>query len=73
MRWVVKGVILVEVIAVFEGFKIWRKMNSSQEYRKHMRDNYPTILEGFYKVADFSNNGYVRDYDADQWKTEDES
>ena len=64
---IIRGVILVELAAVLGTFRVWRSMNSSQEYRKWMHDTYPTILEGYYKTADATGYGDVRAEDFKKW------
>lgn len=67
---IIKGIVLAEVVAVLGSFHVWRSMNSSQEYRKYMHDNYPKVLEGFYKSADLAGYGSVKELDGKQWKSE---
>lgn len=35
-----------------------------------MHDNYPKVLEGFYKSADLAGYGSVKELDGKQWKSE---
>jgi len=67
---IVRGLLVVEVAAVLGSFYVWRSMNRDQTYRRWMRDNYPLVLEGFYKTADLTGYGEVRSVDQQKWSEE---
>lgn len=48
----VAGAIL-ELAALGGSYVFWRKLNRDQEFRQYCSVNYPTVLEGYYKVGDF--------------------
>ncbi|CAI8029172.1 hypothetical protein GBAR_LOCUS16582 [Geodia barretti] len=46
-KWaVVYGVVAVEMAAITGSYLQWKKLNSSQDYRKWMRDHHPKALDG---------------------------
>ncbi|XP_032237236.1 protein CEBPZOS [Nematostella vectensis] len=70
-RWLVlRGVIVAEAVAFLTSFRVWHYMNTDQEYRRWMKDNYPSILEGFYTTAEMGGYVDVRKDDQKTWNSE---
>ncbi|KAF7998203.1 hypothetical protein HCN44_009601 [Aphidius gifuensis] len=47
---------------------VWRRMNRSQDFRFYMNENFPSILEGYYKIGEtISSDTSIRDFDTDTW------
>lgn len=42
-------------------------MSTNDDYRKWMNDNYPAILEGFYKTAEMGGYNGAHEADAEAW------
>lgn len=42
----VKTFIGLELIFLAGSYYIWRKMNTSQDFRFYMKNNFPTVLDG---------------------------
>merc|ERR1712137_427930 len=66
---------IVKIFAFAEGaalvgcYYFWNRMNRSRDYRKYMRDNYPSILNGFYKVGETINSDdQTRQLDIKIWE-----
>ncbi|XP_031561068.1 protein CEBPZOS-like [Actinia tenebrosa] len=70
-KWfILRAVIVGEVAAFLASFRVWHKMNTDQDYRKWMNNNYPSILEGFYTTAELGGFAHVRKDDLKAWKNE---
>lgn len=63
-----KVFIAAELTAVVSSYFVWNRMNSSRPFRKQMRDNFPSILDGYYTLGeklDSTNN--IRERDSAVW------
>ncbi|XP_074038195.1 protein CEBPZOS isoform X1 [Leptinotarsa decemlineata] len=71
-RWIKRGAITLFVIeaACFAGsYFIWQRVNTEREYRKYLHDNYPSILELYYKTGETLDPlNRVRQSDQACWK-----
>jgi hypothetical protein len=50
----------------------WRHVNTSQEYRYYLSQNYPTVLEAYYSFGESIGSSKVRELDAAYFKTQEE-
>lgn len=64
---VLKAVAVGELFLFLGAYRVWHQMNTSRDYRKWMNDNYPAILEGFYKTAEMGGYNGAREADAEAW------
>ena len=69
---VLKPVIYFELAFLVGSYLVWKRMNSSQEFRFYMRNNYPNILEGYYLIGEKAGNLDTRQFDLDTWKNQEE-
>lgn len=63
MKWV----LYAEIGLVAAGYYVWHKMNVNEEYRKHMHENHPFVLEVFYRTAEFGGIKDARVNDYRKW------
>ena len=62
------NVLGVELIVLGRCYYDFHKMNTSQDHRKHFHETFPTALETFYWIAEFTNsNSEVRKNDYETW------
>lgn len=54
MGLLVKTAFVVELGIFIGSYLVWKRMNSSQDFRFYMRNNYPQILEGICGLKAFS-------------------
>ncbi|CAH3014354.1 unnamed protein product [Porites evermanni] len=66
-RKFVKAAIVGEVVLCLGAYRVWHQMNTSRDYRKWMNENYPSILEAFYKTAEIGGYSGAREADAEAW------
>lgn len=66
-KTILKGFLVVEVLAVIGSYRVWHSINTSQEYRHWMHINHPSVLAGFYKSADLVGYGEVKEKDYTDW------
>lgn len=62
-----KGVLAAELVGVFGAYFLFKKMNSSQDFRQTMSKTFPFILEVYYKSIEQSGMYGVREKDQEKW------
>ncbi|XP_024408423.2 protein CEBPZOS isoform X1 [Desmodus rotundus] len=62
-----KGVLVAELLGVFGAFVLFKKMDTSQDFRQTMSKKFPTILEVYYKSIEYSGMYGVREQDQEKW------
>lgn len=70
-KWLKIGglsLIVAEGVCFIVSYQIWSKVNTEREYRKYLRDNYPSLLELYYKTGEILNSeSQVRVTDSAYW------
>ncbi|CAO2604302.1 Protein CEBPZOS, partial [Lemmus lemmus] len=66
-RKIFKGVLAAELVGVFGAYFLFKKMNSSQDFRQTMSKTFPFILEVYYKSIEQSGMYGVREKDQEKW------
>ncbi|XP_059104683.1 protein CEBPZOS [Peromyscus eremicus] len=66
-RKIFKGVLAAELVGVFGAYVLFRKMNSSQDFRQTMSKTFPFVLEVYYKSIERSGLYGVREDDQEKW------
>ncbi|XP_044254519.1 uncharacterized protein LOC123004999 [Tribolium madens] len=73
-RWLKRGAIFMfigEGIAFAISYGVWYSVNTKREYRKYLHDNYPSILEYYYKIGETINSdNKIRQIDYAYWESE---
>lgn len=65
-----RGVIYFELAAFFGTYYLWKRMNSSQDFRFKVKQNFPSILEGYYTLGERMGSLNTRQVDENAWKTQ---
>lgn len=61
--------VLLEVAGFLGSYYVWKRMNSSQDFRFYMSQAYPTILEGYYQIGErLGDLNDIRAYDRKCWQ-----
>ncbi|XP_036011336.1 protein CEBPZOS-like [Mus musculus] len=68
-RKIFKGVLAAELVGVAGAHFLFKKMNSSQDFRQTMSKKFPFILEVYYKSIEQSGMYGVREKDQEKWLT----
>jgi hypothetical protein len=58
-RLLVKAALVVELGLFIGSYLVWKRMNSSQDFRFYMRNNYPQILEGNLCLISFNQSIFI--------------
>ncbi|KAK7797702.1 hypothetical protein U0070_014366 [Myodes glareolus] len=58
-RKIFKGVLAAELVGVFGAYFLFKKMNSSQDFRQTMSKTFPFILEGFTNAGQAFHHSYA--------------
>ncbi|KAF6102637.1 CEBPZ opposite strand [Phyllostomus discolor] len=66
-RKIFKGVLVVELFGVFGAYVLFRKMDTSQDFRQTMSKKFPSILEVYYKSIEYSGMYGIRQQDEEKW------
>ncbi|XP_035883762.1 protein CEBPZOS isoform X1 [Phyllostomus discolor] len=66
-RKIFKGVLAVELFGVFGAYVLFRKMDTSQDFRQTMSKKFPSILEVYYKSIEYSGMYGIRQQDEEKW------
>ncbi|KAG5893347.1 hypothetical protein JTB14_000113 [Gonioctena quinquepunctata] len=70
-KWLKRGALTLFVVeaACFAGsYFLWYKVNTKRDYRKYLHDNYPSILEIYYRTGEtFDSQNKVRELDQAYW------
>lgn len=60
-----------EAIAFGVSYAGWYRLNTDRDFRHYVKENYPTILEGYYQVGEvFSKDNTIRNVDEQIWAQE---
>ncbi|CAO1398447.1 unnamed protein product [Diamesa serratosioi] len=44
---------VIEAVSFAGSYFVWSRLNSSREFRHQCHINYPSILEGYYKIGEY--------------------
>ncbi|XP_014393908.1 PREDICTED: protein CEBPZOS-like isoform X2 [Myotis brandtii] len=62
-----KGVLVAEFLGVAGAYVLFKKMDTSQDFRQTMSKKFPFILEVYYKSIECSGMYGVRQQDQEKW------
>ncbi|XP_036922449.1 protein CEBPZOS [Sturnira hondurensis] len=62
-----KGVLVAELLGVFGAYVLFKKMDTSQDFRQTMNKKFPSILEVYYKSIEYSGMYGIREQDQEKW------
>ncbi|XP_016074441.1 PREDICTED: protein CEBPZOS-like [Miniopterus natalensis] len=62
-----KGVLVAEFVGVFGAYILFKKMDTSQDFRQTMSRKFPSILEVYYKSIEYSGMYGIRQQDQEKW------
>ncbi|KAK9885733.1 hypothetical protein WA026_012502 [Henosepilachna vigintioctopunctata] len=72
-KWFKRGVITIfciETAAFVISYNIWLKVNTDRESRKYLRDNFPFLLEVYYRTGEYiDSSSKIRQIDTAHWST----
>ncbi|XP_029061334.1 protein CEBPZOS-like [Monodon monoceros] len=62
-----KGVLVGELVGIFGAYFLFKKMNTSQDFRQTMSKKFPFLLEVYYKSIEHSGMCGIREQDQEKW------
>ncbi|XP_012281906.1 uncharacterized protein LOC105700548 [Orussus abietinus] len=69
-----KFFVTVEIALFLGSYALWRRINTSQDFRLYMHENYPSILNGYYSIGELLEPGdEMRAMDLMAWQQKKES
>lgn len=66
-----KALFVIEVGCFAASYGVYYRMNTNREFRQHINDNYPFVLDYYYKIGEIVGNSNLREIDATVWRAED--
>ncbi|KAL3265610.1 hypothetical protein HHI36_009814 [Cryptolaemus montrouzieri] len=70
-KWFKRGAVTIfvlEAVGFVFTYNVWSKINTDRDSRKYLKDNFPSVLEAYYKVGEYINpNSNVRHIDYAYW------
>ncbi|XP_018563719.1 protein CEBPZOS [Anoplophora glabripennis] len=70
-RWLKKGALtlfVIEAVCFAGSYFVWHRINTERDYRRYLHDNYPSILEAFYKTGELiDSKSNIRQIDQAYW------
>ncbi|XP_030616610.1 protein CEBPZOS-like [Delphinapterus leucas] len=66
-KQIFKGVLVAELVGIFGAYFLFRKMNTSQEFRQTMSKKFPFILEVYCKSTEHSGMYRIREQEQEKW------
>ncbi|XP_072383466.1 uncharacterized protein [Diabrotica undecimpunctata] len=73
-KWLKRGAVALFVIegASFVGsYFLWYRVNTDRDTRKYLYQNYPSVLEAYYKIGEtFDPQNQIRQIDLAYWNKE---
>jgi len=67
----IKGLIAVEALLFAGSYYVWYCMNVSRDFRYRMYNNFPSILDGYYRIGEYFGDSTVRQLDYRVWGVKD--
>lgn len=64
--------IYVELALFGSTYYLWKRMNDSQDFRFKVRENAPSILEGYYQLGEQLGGLKTRQMDEEAWREQSE-
>lgn len=65
-----KVLFVVEVFLFAGSYGVYHRMNTNREFRRYVNENYPFVLDYYYKVGEVIGNSNLRQIDAARWRSE---
>ncbi|GAB1867369.1 hypothetical protein CAJAP_08448 [Camponotus japonicus] len=63
-----KAILIFEGVLLLGSYGLWRRMNTSQDFRYYMHQYFPNILEGYYIIGEkLSGSNQLRRFDNTTW------
>lgn len=70
-KWLKRGALVIfgiEAVAFAASYGLWYQVNTNRDTRKYLRDNYPSVLEYYYKTGEFiDSSSNIRQIDSAYW------
>lgn len=57
----------IEAVCFAVSYGVWHRMNTNSEFRHYMSQNYPIVLESYYKFGELLGNNRAREIDSAVW------
>ncbi|KAM6221686.1 protein CEBPZOS-like [Rhynchocyon petersi] len=67
VRRIFKGILVAELMGIVGAYFLFKKMNTSQDFREIMNKQFPLILEVYYNSIEQSGMYGVREQDQEKW------
>lgn len=70
-KWIKRGALVlfvVEAVSFAASYGLWFRVNTDRDTREYLKNNYPSLLEAYYKTGEFiDSNSHIRQIDSAYW------
>ncbi|XP_055370956.1 uncharacterized protein LOC129605304 [Condylostylus longicornis] len=68
-----KTLFVIEAVCFAVSYGIYYRMNTNRDFRLYINNNFPVLLDGYYKLGEFFGESKQRQIDLDFWENIKES
>ncbi|XP_075154121.1 protein CEBPZOS [Haematobia irritans] len=65
-----KTLFVVEAVCFAASYAVYYRMNTNREFRQYVNQNYPFVLDYYYKLGEVLGNSNLREIDSTIWRTQ---
>ncbi|XP_016973125.1 protein CEBPZOS [Drosophila rhopaloa] len=62
-----KTLFVLEAVCFAASYGVYYRMNTNREFRQHIHENYPFVLDYYYKIGEIVGDSSIRQTDASYW------
>ncbi|XP_068151898.1 protein CEBPZOS [Drosophila tropicalis] len=64
-----KTLFVLEAVGFAASYAVYYRMNTNREFRQHINENYPFVLDYYYKIGEIVGDSRARQADATYWNS----
>ncbi|KAH8376823.1 hypothetical protein KR093_001473 [Drosophila rubida] len=65
-----KTLFVLEAVCFAASYGLYYRMNTDQEFRQYINENYPFALDYYYKIGEIVGDSNIRQTDANYWSSQ---
>lgn len=62
-----KTLFVIEAVCFAASYGIYYRMNTNRDFRQYMNENFPYVLNYYYKIGEVLGNSHLRGIDSAIW------
>ncbi|TDG53538.1 hypothetical protein AWZ03_000353 [Drosophila navojoa] len=64
-----KTLFVLEAVCFAASYGLYYRMNTDQDFRRYINENYPYALDYYYKIGEIVGDSKARETDANFWRS----